>query len=168
MALREIDPKEIKENVFEAIGTQWMLITAGSPQKFNTMTASWGALGVLWNNPVSFAFVRHSRYTFQFMEKEESYSLCFFEEEYREALKKLGTLSGRDTDKLSGTGLHEAFENGVPYFEEASLVLICRKVYSNDLAPGHFLDASIHNNYPDHDYHRAYIGNIVKVLEKVK
>ena len=130
------------------------------------MTASWGGMGVLWSRPVSFIFVRHSRYTFQFTERENAYSLCFFDESHRPALTKLGTLSGRDGDKLAGTGLHTAFEDGVPYFEEADLVLVCKKLYASDIAPSRFVDPALNELYADHDYHRMYVGEVVKVLER--
>ena len=166
MAFVQISPLDIRENVFQAVEKQWMLITAGTPERYNTMTASWGGMGVLWNRPVSFMFVRHSRYTFQFTEREDAYSLSFFDESHRSALTKLGTLSGRDTDKLAGTGLHTVFEEGVPYFEEAQLVLICKKLYASDISPYQFTDPALNDLYTDHDYHRMYVGEVVKVLER--
>ena len=129
MAFIEIDPKQIPENAFQLIGTDWMLITAGDAQKCNTMTASWGGVGVLWNKPVSFIFVRPQRYTREFIEREGGYSLCFFADGFRKQLSYLGTASGREEDKIQTAGLTTAFADGVPYFEEAKLVLICKKQY---------------------------------------
>ena len=164
----EIAPEELNENVFRRIGAEWMLITAGDRKACNTMTASWGGLGVLWNANVSFAFVRPSRYTFGFMEEKDCYSLSFFGNGYRRELKLCGTTSGRDGDKIADAGLTPMFDAQAPYFDEAELVLICRKMYTDDIKPENFLDGTIKNCYPgDTDYHRVYVGEIVKVLKRV-
>ncbi len=166
MAFTEILPKKIKGNVFDMIGDSWMLITAGTQEKCNTMTASWGGFGVLWSKPTSFIFVRHSRYTFHFVEEQDYYSLCFFPKEYKKKLAYLGEVSGRDENKIKTAELTTAFHNGVPYFEEASMVLICKKEASDDLGPANFIDKTIEDHYKDHDYHRMFIGEIVTVLKK--
>ena len=145
----ELDPSEITGNVFDRIGKEWMLITAGKPEKYNTMTASWGGLGVLWNANVSFAFVRPSRYTFEFLE------IC-------------GSKSGRDTDKVAEAGLTPVFDAPAPYFEEAELALVCRKLYTQDMDPSRFLDPSIMASYKDGDFHRIYVGEITKVLARTR
>lgn len=164
----EIAPEELNENVFRAIGAEWMLITAGDRKACNTMTASWGGLGVLWNANVSFAFVRPSRYTFEFMEEKDYYSLSFFGNGHRRELKLCGTTSGRDGDKIAEAGLSPVFDAQAPYFDEAELVLVCRKMYTDDIKPENFLDGTIKNCYPgDTDYHRMYVGEIVKVLKRV-
>lgn len=162
----EIDPLELKENVFHQIGRNWMLITAGQRGNLNTMTASWGGMGVLWNANVSLIFVRPTRYTFEFLEKEKFYSLSFFQEGNRRALQFCGAHSGRDTDKMEGAGLTPVFDAQAPYFEECKLTLICRKMYYQDLEPEHFLDPTISSNYQDRNYHRMYVGEIVKVLQR--
>lgn len=167
MAFIEIDPKQIPENAFQLIGTDWMLITAGDRQKCNTMTASWGGFGVLWNKPVSFIFVRPQRYTREFIEREDCYSLCFFADGFRKQLSYLGTVSGRDEDKIQTAGLTTTFADGVPYFEEAQLVLLCKKQYRQDLVPQGFITPAVdEKNYPEKDYHRLYVGEVVKVLRK--
>ena len=98
------------------------------------MTVSWGSVGIMWNKPVAFTFIRPQRYTFGFLEKNGMFTMSFFDEEYRKALQICGTKSGRDIDKVAATGLTPAFtEDGVPYFEEAKLVLICKKLYAQDL-----------------------------------
>ncbi len=155
----------IDENVFKLIGSDWMLITAGSEKSFNTMTASWGGLGVLWNKPVSYIFIRPQRYTYEFMEKNKSYSLSFFDEKYRKALNLCGTKSGRDCDKVKESGLTPVVsENGVVHFAEAKLVLECSKLYYQDIDPSHFLDPSINGIY-NNDYHRMYIGSITDIIK---
>ena len=164
----EIDPLEMEDNVLSRIGKDWMLITAGNDKKCNTMTASWGGLGVLWNANVSFAFVRPSRYTFEFLEREKYYSLSFFEPGYKHALQICGTKSGRDVDKMAEADLHPVFDAPAPYFEEAELSLVCRKLYTQDMDPAHFLDPTLESHYKNGDYHRIYVGEIVKVMKKIR
>ena len=164
---KEISPSDIQGNPFDLIGKEWMLITAGDGADCNTMTASWGGLGVLWNKPVCFAFVRPTRYTYEFTEREEYYSLCFFGEEYREALRLCGTVSGRDRDKIAECNLTLRYDEAAPYFDEAETVMICRKMAAQDIDPAGFLDPTIATHYKAEDYHRMYIGEIVKVLKRV-
>lgn len=161
-----IAPAEMGGDVFTRIGKQWMLIGAGNADGMNMMTASWGAMGVLWNKPIATVYIRPSRYTMAFVEREAYYSLCFFKEEYREALTLCGRRSGSETDKVHETGLTPCFDREAPYFQEAELVVICRKLYAQDIDSAGFVDASLEGNYNGGDYHRAYIGEIVSVLEK--
>jgi flavin reductase (DIM6/NTAB) family NADH-FMN oxidoreductase RutF len=164
---RETDVQSLKESTFKLLGSDWMLITAGSIESFNTMTAAWGGLGVLWDKNVCYCFIRPQRYTYEFMEKADSFTLSFFEEEYRGMLDFCGANSGRDTDKVKETGITPAGGKlSTVYFSEARLVFICRKIYFQDLIPDHFLDQSIQKNYPEKDYHRMYIGEIVSCLKK--
>jgi len=166
MEFTETKPELLTENPFKLIGTDWMLITAGTPEKFNTMTASWGGLGVLWERKVATCYIRPTRHTFSFTEKATLFTLSFFEESYRKALTYCGTHSGRDTDKVKGSGLTAVHDAGFAYFAEARVVLACKKIYSQDIRPEHFLDPSIEGMYPQKDYHRMYIGEIVKCLVK--
>ena len=160
-----LTPEEMEGNPFRMIGKQWMLITAGNEQQANAMTASWGGLGILWNKPVSFAFIRPTRYTYAFTEREEGYSLCFFDESCRDALKLCGTVSGRDRDKITEAGLTLRYEDGVPYFDQAETVLICRKIAVQDMDPAGFIDPAAAGFY-NNDYHRVYTGEITKVLRR--
>lgn len=161
----EIAPEQIEENPFKLIGGDWMLITAGSPQKFNMMTASWGGFGVLWDKPVSFIFVRPSRYTFEFLQKHSTFTLCFFDENYRRVLEYCGSQSGRHVNKLERTGLTPVeAANGSVYFEEARLVFECRKLYYQDLDPTAFMTQTLAAIYPQQDYHRMFIGEIERAL----
>ncbi len=164
MALREIRPESLAENPFSLIGRDWMLVTAGTMEGFNTMTASWGGMGVLWDRSVCFIFIRPTRYTYEFIERSDSFSLSFFEEKYRKALQFCGSHSGRDTDKIKGTGLTPFAESGVIAFKEARLVIACRKIYFQDILPANFLDSSIDKMYAKKDYHRMYVGEITKCL----
>ncbi|WP_297242000.1 flavin reductase family protein [uncultured Flavonifractor sp.] len=163
----QIDPKSLEQNVFSLIGDQWMLITAGTGEKCNTMTASWGGLGVLWGKPVATVYIRPQRYTLEFVEREEKFTLAFFGEEYRKALALCGSKSGRDIDKVKECGFTVETADGAPYFAEADLVLVCRKAYWQDMDPTHFLDGEIDGKwYPEKDYHRIFIGEIETVLKK--
>lgn len=167
MSFKEIDIRELKFSPFEKIGKQWMLITAGNKEAFNTMTASWGGLGVLWNKNVAFTFVRPSRYTFEFCEKEEYFTLTFFSEEYRKALSFCGTKSGRDVDKCKETGLTAVFDESAPYFEEAELVLVCKKMYAQDMDKSAICDDFVNTHYGEAEpMHKVYVGEIVKALVK--
>src|SRR5574344_825163 len=164
----EISPKDITENPFKLIGSDWMLVTSGTPAKFNTMTASWGGVGILWNKPVAFTFIRPQRYTYEFLEEEEYFTLSFFTQDYKEALKLCGSKSGRDTDKVAATGLTPAFDGTIPYFKEAKTVLVCRKLYNQFLNEESLFDTSLTSNYKDDksDWHKMYISEICKVLVK--
>ena len=164
--MKEIKATEIKENAIKLIGKDWALITSGDENAYNTMTASWGGLGQLWNKDVCFIFVRPQRYTYEFIEKNEFFTLSFYPEEYKKALTFCGTKSGRDYDKAKETRLTPLFTDGTTTFEEAKLTLVCRKLAFQDMSPEGFLDESIKDNYAQNDYHRIYVGEILKVYEK--
>lgn len=163
--LTEIAPEQLNESAFRLIGSDWMLITAGGIGSFNTMTASWGGLGVLWNKNVCYCVIRPGRYTYEFMERSDVFTLTFFGEEHRDALDLCGTKSGRDVDKVAETGLTPVeSESGSVYFDEARIVLECRKIYFQDIDPANFVDPSIAGNYRQKDYHRMYVGEIIKCM----
>jgi flavin reductase (DIM6/NTAB) family NADH-FMN oxidoreductase RutF len=162
----EISPETITDNTFKLVGKDWMLVTAGKEVSFNTMTAAWGGLGVLWDKKICFCVIRPTRYTYAFMEKSEGFTLSFFEERYRDVLTYCGTKSGKDVDKVAKTGLTPVFDNGAVYFSEARLVIVCGKIYTQDIVPGNFLDAEMDKFYPKKDYHRMYVGEIRKCLRK--
>lgn len=157
----KIEPEKLSENPFKLIGKDWMLITAGNKEKFNTMTASWGTVGILWNKPIAITFIRNHRFTYEFIEREELFTLSFFSNEHKDILHYCGTISGRDADKISETGLKPLYSvDGAIGYEQAKIVLECKKIYFNDLESDNFLDKSIQDLYPNKDYHRAYIGEI--------
>ncbi|MDR0970247.1 MAG: flavin reductase [Lentimicrobiaceae bacterium] len=121
---------ELPDNVMQLIGKEWMLITAGDSMSFNTMTASWGSLGYLWNRPAAFIFVRDTRYTYQFLQEEAGFTLSFFEEKYRKALGICGSKSGRDTDKVAEAGLTPLeTPSGLMTFSEARMIIECEKMF---------------------------------------
>ena len=160
--LKRISPNEISQNPFELIDDDWFLLSAGDMNSFNTMTASWGGMGILWNKPVVFCFVRPQRYTYKFMESNKLFTMSFFDERFRDALNLCGKISGRQTDKMKATGL-KPFESpeGSVFYEQAKLMLECRKLYFSDITPENFLVEGIDANYPKKDYHRMYIGEII-------
>ena len=164
---KNIATEDITENVFKLMDKDWMLVTAGNLTSFNTMTASWGGLGELWNKRVAFCFVRPQRFTYEFIEIYDNFTLSFFPEEYREALQICGKKSGRDIDKIAETGL-KPFETEYKAigFEQAKLILECKKIYFQDIDPKNFLDEKLNSIYPINDYHRMYIGEITNTLVK--
>ena len=158
------------ENAFDLIGKGWMLVTAGGKAKFNTMTASWGGIGWLWNRPVAFVFIRPERFTHDFVEREERLTLSFYREDCRGILQFCGTKSGRDVDKVKETGLRPvALESGAMTFEQARLTLDCRKLFKSPMAAANFIDRSIlekwYNDRPGGSLHDVYVVEIEGVYE---
>lgn len=162
--LKNCKIEDISENAVKLFKKDWGLLAAGS-ESYNAMTISWGTLGELWGKDVCTVFVRPQRYTFEFTEKNDFFTVSFFPEEYKKALAFCGSKSGRDYDKAKETGL-TAFDTGYgTAFEEAKIVICCKKLYADDFNPEKFSDKSIIDDvYPTKDYHRVYIGEIVKVL----
>lgn len=155
----------MKENVWDLIGKQWMLITAGDENGFNTMTASWGGIGWLWNKPVAFIFIRPERYTHQFVEKSEYVTLSFLPEEYRKALQICGTVSGRDTNKVADANLTPEFiRNGVVGFAQSRLTLVCKKLFKTSMTEDSFIDKDVlkrwYNDQPGGSLHDVYMVEI--------
>lgn len=163
---KETECNSLNDNFFKLIGNDWMLITAGEENKFNTMTASWGGAGFLWNKNVVFTFVRPQRYTFEFMESSPYFSLSFFDNQWKKALSFCGSKSGRDVDKPAETGLTPVFDFEAPCFQQARLVLVCKKLYGQFLDIESMYDKSLDSNYKDKDYHKMYIGEVIKAYTK--
>lgn len=164
---KKITAEELTANPFKLIGKDWMLITAGDKEKFNTMTASWGGVGIMWGKPVATAYIRPQRYTFEFIENGDYYTQSFFDEEYRDALKFCGSKSGRDYDKVKETGLTPVVDDktGAVYFKEAKVVFICKKMYAQFLNEESALTEDVTKWY-NGDYHKMYMSEIVSVLVK--
>lgn len=156
-----------KENPFTLIGNDWMLITAQKDQKANTMTASWGGLGVMWGKNVAYVVIRNSRYTKEFVDSADGFSLSFFDKSLKSALKYLGAVSGRDEDKIQNSKMKLAYHNEIPFFDEAHTVFICRKMFAQELTKEHFIDLEIDEKwYKTKDYHVLYIAEITDVLAR--
>lgn len=167
MKKQEINVKELNGNVFEMIGDQWMLITAKKDGKINTMTASWGAMGIMWGKNVATAYIRPQRYTKEFVDSADVFTLSFFGGEQKKAMGHLGSVSGRtEPDKIDRAGLHVTEVEGYPTFEEATLTLVCKKLYVQEMKPECFLGTEeIERWYPDKDFHYMYMAEIIKAFE---
>ena len=169
MAFNSIPIDSLELKPFHKLDKEWALLTAGNSESVNTMTVSWGFLGTLWDIPAATVYARPQRYTREFLEREGYYTLSFFPAEYKKDLTYLGKVSGRDEDKIAKAGLSVLFDDTAraPFFEQAELVLVCRKLYTDDIKPELFVDTAIEPaKYPKKDYHRFYIGEVVEVLRK--
>ncbi len=163
----EIKPKELNNSPFKMIGSDWMLVTAEKDSNVNTMTASWGGLGVMWNKDVSFIVIRPTRYTKEFIDNSDRFSLAFFNNSFKKQLTYLGTVSGRSEDKVSKSGLTTEYFNSTPYFREADTVIICKKLYSQKFGSEFFIENSLDEvNYPNKDYHTLYISEVENIFVK--
>ncbi|MCR4583681.1 MAG: flavin reductase family protein [Prevotella sp.] len=166
--MKEINYKEMKFNPFNLIGGEWMLIAAGNAQTgCNMMTASWGHLGCLWghNDPTAVVYIRPSRYTKEFVDREDHFTLCVMDSSFKKQMAYLGSVSGRDEDKVAKTGLTPVYADGSVYFAEAKLVLVCKKMYQSQLqADGFCYQETLDESYPQRDFHTMYVGKIEKVL----
>ncbi len=166
-AFKEITPKELSSNPFQMIGSDWLLVTAKKGGKCNSMTASWGGLGVMWGKDVAYIVLRPQRYTKEFVDASETFSLSVLPSEYRKEYNYLGSVSGRDEDKMANIRLRVEETGDTPYFAEADTVLICRKLYAQEMTPDCMLNDWVDEKwYPNKDYHVLYIAAIEKVLVK--
>lgn len=168
MTFQKINIEDLDMNAFQAIGKDWMLITAGDSTKVNTMTASWGGMGVLWGENIVTIYVRPQRYTKQFIDKNNCFTLSFFDGKKKE-LGILGSISGKDEDKIHNVGFHTTFLEDAPTFTESKLVFICEKLYEDKIEPELFIDKSLDEKwYPQKDYHHVYIAKINAIYKQIK
>lgn len=176
MSFHSIKPSDLKENVFNLIGKDWFLMSAEKEGKVNTMTVSWGTMGFLWNKPVVIIAVRPERYTKEFLDASETFSLTVFDKSYRKMLVYNGTVSGRQEDKIAKSNLTIVHDGDTPYFDECRLSLFCRKIAIPQLAEEDFLTEKEFTgkwyggvNKPNGEgggYHVLYIAEIINILEK--
>ncbi|MGB8453527.1 MAG: flavin reductase [Anaerocolumna sp.] len=163
--LKEIAAAKLQGNPFHMIGQDWMLITAEKDGKVNTMTASWGGLGIMWGKDVAFMVIRPQRYTKEFIDSADTFSLSFYDESFRKVLGYLGTVSGRDENKVLKSGLTVTHENEIPYFAEADTVMLCKKLFVQPYEEKSFIDKDIPVTcYAEKDYHILYVSEITKIL----
>ena len=163
--LEILEPKDLDLNMFSMLSDRWGLLTAADGAGCNPMTVSWGGVGVLWRRPVVTVYVRPQRYTYGLMEKENYFSLSFLPESRHDDVVFCGSRSGRNTDKVKACGLTLCSDQNAPYFAQAELTFICRKLYAQDMDPACFTDPAVDGEiYPDHDYHRVFVGEIEKLL----
>lgn len=166
MTFKAVRIDTLDMNPFTKIGKEWLLITAGTADNCNTMTASWGGFGFLWNRNVATVYIRPQRYTKTFVDGTDTFTLSFFNGDFLKVMTYLGQTSGRDADKIVKAGLTpHNFEDTVG-FEEAEMVFVMRKLYQATIDPEKFIDSSISEHYPEKDYHDMYIAEIVKVYVK--
>lgn len=166
MAFQEAAIESLSFNPFKKIGKEWLLITAGDEEKSNTMTASWGGVGIMWGKNVATVYIRPTRYTKEFVDSADRLTLSFLSEDYREALGICGKISGRDVeDKWEAAGLHPYAVDGTTAVEEADMIFVCKKQYHQAMKPECF-DVMENDEkwYPQKDYHTMYIVEIEKVL----
>lgn len=170
LGFRKLSAEEIESgsfNPFRMIGKDWMLVSAGDENGWNTMTASWGFMGVMWGKQAVTTVIRPQRYTKEFIDSNEYFTLSFFDEDMRTALAYCGKYSGRDVDKAEQTGLSPVFVDGTTAFEQAKTVVVCRKMYAQPMGAEFFTDKSADEQwYANNDYHVAYVAEIVGVYVK--
>ncbi len=168
-----MDLKNFNLAPFYAIDQEWALLTCGVKGKFNTMTISWGGLGTIWNKPVVTVYVKPIRYTYEFMEKNEYFTISFYDKEYKKDLGILGSKSGRNINKIELTKLTPEFLKDTTSFKEAKLTIVCKKIYFQDLDINNINVDSIPQSEVDRFYktepiHRMYIGEVVDIIDKRK
>lgn len=167
MDLHLIDPYEFSVQPHDLFDRQMALLTAGdfANGEYNCMTIGWGLFGTMWSVPAALVVVRPSRYTYEFMERFDNFTITAFPKEFRRDLGYLGRRSGRDEDKLAKTKLTAIAADLVssPTFTEAELSVECKKIYFSDYNPEHFLAPFIHEQYDSGDYHRLYYGEILRI-----
>lgn len=167
MGTYELPVKDYKIKPFKTFSKDWGLATAVKDGAVNTMTIRFATIGTLWRRNVVTVYVRPQRYTREFLDSSEYFSVTLFPEEYRKTLLYLGKTSGRDEDKISKSGLTLEYQEGIPYFKEAGTTILAKKIYQSDVLPENFIDPGIlPSEYPNKDYHRVYVGEIVSILEK--
>ena len=167
MGFKEVNAEDLSFNPFTKIGKEWLLVAAGDEENHNVMTASWGGMGVMWGKNVVSVYIRPQRYTKEFVDGNEFFTLSVCPEQYRKALNICGTKSGRDCDKDKEAGLTPYYTDGTTAYEEADMIFVCRKLYCQPMGPEYFTEDWIDGKwYPDKDYHVMYMAEIVKVLVK--
>ena len=156
-------------NVFNELGNKWGIVTGGDKTTgFNCLTVSWGGLGVIWGKNVAYIFVRHSRYTFEFLEKSDSVTISFLSDEYKQAKGLIGRVSGRDADKVADAGLHYTYDPDFDgaYIRESDYCFKMKKLYHVDLPFESLPKEIINRYYPNGDMHRMYVCEIKQFLVK--
>lgn len=164
---KEENISEMQFKISDVVNNMGTLITAGNLKDHNTMTATWGGIGQLWDSPVATLYVRPQRYTREFLDREKFFTTSFFSDQFKDILKFCGTNSGRNVNKDEKTGLTpKIFGESVAY-EEAELVFVCEKQYRNMMEPENILDEKIIKTfYDEQDFHIVYIGKIVQTFLK--
>lgn len=166
MQFQAIDIRDLPKSPVTLINDEWGLLSAGDEAEYNTMTVSWGAVGEIWSKDAVFAFVRPQRYTHEFMERYDHFTLSFLGEGRKDVHRICGAKSGRDIDKAKEAELTPVFLDGSVTFQQAEYVIVCRKMAVQQIDPAGFLLPEIAQNYPAADYHTVYIGEIIQTYTK--
>lgn len=162
---KQISPVQLAGNVFERIENDWMLVTTRRGDTVNTMTASWGSFGIMWNKPVAFLFIRPQRFTRELLDASETFSLSFMPAEYRKELAYCGKISGYEEDKIKHCGFTLGAENDCTYIEQSETVILCKKIFRQHMEPEAVVhEENIVNNYSRQDFHYIYAGEITSIL----
>jgi len=169
MNLHPVNFHTLTPEVFSVFGANNALLTAGNQSGCNTMTIGWCQLGRVWNQPTCTVFVRPERYTYQFMESGDYFTVSVLPLSYQKTMALCGTKSGRDLDKIKECGLTVCYGAGdAPFFDEAEWVLVCRKLYAQDLTADCVLDGG--RILPSYGvkggWHRMYVGEVVEAYKK--
>ena len=162
----KVNFSEVQNEMYEKLSKEGCLLLVGTKEHHNNMTIGWATHGVLWSKPVIISYVKPTRYTYEFSNKYDTFSICYFEND-RETLKICGTKSGRNINKDEVCNLHPVLLDGEIAYEEASLVITCKKLYQDDFKKENFLDMSIYDKrYFDDLPHRFYVGEVINVYRK--
>lgn len=167
MQFNDILLNQFDVNPFKAFD-KWFLLSAGKKDDFNSMTISWGEMGIMWGKPIVTVGVRHSRHTFKFMENNDHFAISYFDENYKKSLSLYGCKSGRDIDKMSSEHFTPCFINDTVVFEEAQYAIICKKIYEHEITRENFVGLNHKDFYStdNNDLHKIYYGEVVRILKK--
>ena len=169
MKLHPVELERLTPEILHVFGRQPPLLTAGDKTGLNTMTIGWCQLGCVWNLPTCTVYVRPERYTYQFMESHNYFTVSVFPADRKKDMAFCGTKSGRDVDKVKECGLTLCYGAGdAPFFEEAEWVLVCRKLFVQDLEASCVTDERVLKSYTPAmgGWHRAYVGEVVEAYQK--
>jgi flavin reductase (DIM6/NTAB) family NADH-FMN oxidoreductase RutF len=156
---------EFTTDIFAQFDKKWALITAGNMESFNMMTISWGGMGTLWGKPVVTVYVKPCRYTYGYMNDNEYFTVSFYPDLYKKELGVLGSKSGRDMDKMNGSGLTAVKAGESMTFKEAEVTLVCKKLFRQRLLPENMPRDVVDTMYADNDLHDMYIGEVVDIIK---
>lgn len=156
---------QLDTNILQIFNKDWALVTAGDENNFNTMTIGWGSLGTLWSKPVATVYVKPIRYTHRFLEANDYFTVSFFGEQHRDALRILGTLSGSDCDKVTKSGLTPQFLPHGVSFCEAEVTIVCKKIYRQDMDLNAIPQDALQRYYQSEAPHTMFIGEVVDIIK---
>lgn len=158
----------INELKIDELIIEGCLVTAGTIDNFNTMTIGWGMIGTIWRKKTFIVYVKPCRYTYQFMENNDYFTVSFYDKKYKKEMGYLGSKSGKDCNKVQDVNFHPIEVNNSITFEEAKYTIICKKYYHSDINRDNVLEEDINRYYLNEDVHRVYYGEILEIIEHNK